>query len=178
MEVFTLTTQYAGSHSYLLIEKGHCVLIDIGDPDLVIKSISEKGIALDFCIITHEHCDHIFGCSKVKSAFGCKIYASAECNSNMGNSRRNFSHYYNAFVSVQENLPINQKGEMDPFIECADIVFSDELKLEWMGHSFVLHKTPGHSQGSSCILFDEQYLFSGDRSGCTDNSRGSIHRRH
>ena len=162
MIIHTITTAYMGSHSYLLIEDGHAIIIDVGDADAVIETVREAKAEVDFCVVTHEHCDHILGCTTIRNEFDCKVYASEKCNENMKSSRRNFSQYYNAFIGIQTKLETDQKKEIEPFTEHADIVFSQELTLEWHGHSVCMHETPGHSQGSICILLDDRILFSGD----------------
>lgn len=162
MKIETLTSEYLGSHSYLLIERNHAIIIDIGDSEKVIHKVYQIGVTVDFCILTHEHCDHIMGCSNIREKFTCKVYASFACNKNMSNEKTNFSRYYNAFVSIQEKYSREQQKEIIPFTEYADEVFCNEMIIEWQGHKILLHETPGHSLGSICVLVDNEYLFSGD----------------
>ena len=61
MRIRTLTTGFYESHCYLIIEGNHAFLIDPGDPDLVRNAVLEDDLTLDFGILTHEHCDHVYG---------------------------------------------------------------------------------------------------------------------
>lgn len=40
--------------------------------------------------------------------------------------------------------------------------FDETCEFKWKTHNVILVETPGHSEGSICILIDKQYLFSGD----------------
>ena len=162
MEIRVLTTDYMGSHCYIVIEKGHAIIIDPGDEEIVINALSDGDVMVDFCILTHEHCDHIFGCSGVREKFHCRMISSRTCDANIRNSRRNFSMYYNSFISVQNRLDSTAQKEMKPFATFADEVFEFEDKQTWMGHRVFLKETPGHSSGSICVLLDDFILFSGD----------------
>ncbi len=39
MEIRTITTSYMGSHSYILIDDGHGIVIDPGDAEFVVNAI-------------------------------------------------------------------------------------------------------------------------------------------
>ena len=162
MKVITLTTQYMLSHCYIIEEDGHALIIDPGDPSLVLDVIKANSYTVDFCILTHEHCDHTYGCSEVRQALGCDIYASEKCNRQLQSSRKNFSEYFDAFIEIQTQLPVEQLKTMDPFKTNADVVFSNEMNIDWMGHRLYLKETPGHSLGSICIVIDDKILFTGD----------------
>ena len=79
MRINILTTEYMGSNCYLVIEKGHAIILDPGDAELVIKNVQKEELVIDRCILTHEHCDHVYGCSKVREELHCKIIARRVC---------------------------------------------------------------------------------------------------
>lgn len=162
MNIIVLTTSYMESHCYLLAEHGRAVVIDPGDFDLVAEAVRKENLTLDVAIVTHEHCDHVYGCTGVREEFHCKILASRLCSLNMQNPRKNFSQYFDAFIELQTSLPPEQQKGIPPFTACADEVFEREKSFDWQGHSFYLRETPGHSPGSICILVDGKILFSGD----------------
>lgn len=162
MNIIVLTTSYMESHCYLLAENGHAIAIDPGDAELVAETVRKENLTLDMCIVTHEHCDHIYGCTGVRENFHCKVLASRLCSLNMQNPRKNFSQYFDAFIELQTKLPPDQQRGIPPFTVCADEVFEREKCFDWQGHSFYLRETPGHSPGSICILADSSILFSGD----------------
>lgn len=162
MLIRTLTTDYMESHCYLMIEDRHAVVIDPGDAALVRCAVAEETAAVDFAILTHEHCDHVFGCSEVRDAFQCRILSSRTCNENLMDSKKNFSRYFNALVDLQCKYRKEAQKGIAPFTTHADEVFDGERFISWMGHTLYLRETPGHSPGSICILLDEDVLFSGD----------------
>ena len=162
MEIVTITTDYMESHMYLVIESGHALVIDLGDPDLIVRTVEEKKASIDFCILTHEHCDHSLGSIAIRDKYKCRVYASSKCNEGLKSSRNNFSRYYNAFSEIQTKYEKHSKRFIEPFSADVDETFDGEMQIEWRGHSIYLRETPGHSQGSICILVDGNILFSGD----------------
>ena len=162
MRICRLTTHYYSSHCYLVIEDNHAIIIDPGDADIVKKVLLEEDLTVDFGILTHEHCDHVCGVSAIREETGCRMIASKACDINLRDCRKNYSQYYDAFIEVQTRIPVDSQKLMDPFTTNADELFENEMNLEWRGHSILLHETPGHSQGSICIVIDNAYLFSGD----------------
>ncbi len=162
MRVVTLTTQYMESHSYLLTEEDHAVIIDPGDAGLLAACILQDKLVVDYGILTHEHCDHTAGCTDIQKEFNCKIIASRLCNENLNDPRKNLSRYYSGLVAVQNRLPQEAQKEMEAFTAHADLVFQNTLDIYWCGHRIACCETPGHSQGSICVLVDDKILFSGD----------------
>ena len=51
---------------------------------------------------------------------------------------------------------------MKPFSCTVDRTFETELEFNWNEHKIYIKETPGHSEGSSIIILDNKYLFSGD----------------
>lgn len=162
MHIKVLTTGYLGSHIYLIEESGRIILIDIGDADIVRKELINTNYIIDYGILTHEHCDHIYGCSAIRDEYHCAIISSRLCNENIKDSRTNSSKYFESFIGVHSNLTPDYQKWMPPFTTYADRVFDDELTIDWMEHRLYMRETPGHSQGSICIIVDDSYLFSGD----------------
>ncbi len=162
MLIHTLTSNYYGSNCYIISEGDHAILIDPADAGLVRDFLSREDLTIDLGILTHEHCDHVYGCSAIREEYNCKMIASRICDINLRDNKKNYSRYYNSFIEIQTRLPVDTQSKMDPFTTYADEVFENEKTLEWCGHIIVLRETPGHSQGSICIVIDNSYLFSGD----------------
>lgn len=145
---------------YLLVEDGHCVLID---PDAFQQDQSAfEGLEPDFMLVTHEHYDHISGVNAYRERYGIKLYANETCNRNMGNTRKNFAKYEDAYIRFQ-------RGEaqceicVDPEYTCsADVLVKDGDVIFWHGHEIMMKMAPGHSEGSNLLIVDGQIIFSGD----------------
>lgn len=161
MEILTLTSGYMESHCYLMVAEGHTVIIDPGDAEDVLLALDERQLQADFGILTHEHCDHIFGCGALREKLGIPFYASKVCDQNMRDTRKNFSRFFDAFADIQTK--INGEGKRMPqFTASADRTFEGEMTLDWRGHRIQMRETPGHSEGSICVLVDQRELFVGD----------------
>ena len=52
--------------------------------------------------------------------------------------------------------------DVQPYSCQADETYEGRKEWNWEGHKIVMQETPGHSKGSSGILMDDMYLFSGD----------------
>ena len=164
MNIIVLTTSYMESHCCLLAEHGRAVVIDPGDFDLVAEAVCKENLTLDMAIVTHEHCDHVYGCTGVREEFHCKILASRLCSLNMQNPRKNFSQYFDAFIELQTSLPPEQQKGIPPFTAYADEVF-ERIAYAAIKSSSDNGKEKGsyrNFEGSICILVDGKILFSGD----------------
>ncbi len=162
MEIITLTTGYMESHCYLVAENGHAAVIDPGDAGTVLAALRERGLQADLGFLTHEHCDHVYGCTELQKKLRIPFYASCACDRNMRSEQKNFSRYYEAFINVQTKVAAEKQKMMPAFTALADRTFEEEERIEWQGHEFYLRETPGHSPGSICILLDGKILFAGD----------------
>lgn len=162
MEIIALTTGYMESHCYLVVENGRAIVIDPGEAEVVLEVLRERSLQANFGILTHEHCDHIYGCTELQEKLGIPFYASKVCDRNIRSEQKNFSRYYEAFVSIQTKVAPEKQRTMQPFTAQADRTFEGEMLLDWQGHEIYLRETPGHSQGSICILTDNWKLFAGD----------------
>lgn len=162
MRILSSTTGFLGSHIYYVIEGLNTVIIDPGDAEIAEQIILEESLVVDQIILTHEHCDHSYGCIKIREKYNSKVVSSSACSANLKDERRNQSRYFEAFATVQERMICENPKGIKPFSTEADITFNEDIKIEWKGHVFYIRETPGHSEGSVCILLDNKYLFSGD----------------
>lgn len=161
MEIFSFQTPYMRSMTYILSENAHAVWIDPCDLPQTRAYIAAQGLTVDMVLLTHEHYDHISGIDRVQEK-GVPVVAGEACAKNLQDVRMNHSKFYKAFCSVQERLKDDPIPDVTAQRFHADQVFSGELTLSWQGHSLFLFPTPGHSQGSVCILLDSDTLFAGD----------------
>lgn len=120
-------------------------VIDPGDFNKILTDkIQEMGIKkLEYIILTHGHFDHVTGVSNLKKLFP----EAAVCiNKN------------------DEQFLIEESGvKADKYLEENDILKIGTAKLRVM-------ETPGHTRGS-VILFNEDYMFTGDTLFCKEIGR-------
>jgi glyoxylase-like metal-dependent hydrolase (beta-lactamase superfamily II) len=139
------------TNAYLLWDaEGVAVLVDPGgDPSEALGFAEEKGLEIEWILLTHGHGDHIGGLDEARkrSSKGVAI------------------HHADApmLTSPEENLsrwmgsPV-ESGAADKVLEDGETFWAGSMEVR------VIH-TPGHTAGSSCFLFREgatELLVSGD----------------
>lgn len=156
--IHRITSNLLESNMYIVSENSHALIIDPCD-NIVPYSPS---LCYDWIILTHEHYDHISGVNIWKELTGAKVLCGQECAEHIENPKGNFSRHFKEFASLQTMFDASSVPESKDYSCKADEIFKDERLLSWKGHDLRLFSTPGHSEGSICILFDKRFLFSGD----------------
>lgn len=129
-----------------------CLVIDPASEKSLqeIQFIEEKGLTLDYIILTHEHTDHNWGVNSLREHFSeAKLVCSELCNKYIKKTNRAYFLFY-------YDDP-DYRYEIAP----ADILIKDDSCMDWDGHQIKFVTTPGHSYGSMCIEI-EGMLFTGD----------------
>ena len=144
MEVITRTVGVLSANCHILIKGDEAVVIDPGaNPELIYPVIVRKKLV--YIINTHGHYDHIGANNDLKSHFDTKLAVHKDDYEMLVNPDLNLSVMVDSqFISV---LP--------------DILLSDGDTLDFGGIKLKIIHTPGHTEGSICILTDNM-LFSGD----------------
>lgn len=158
MTIQRVPTNLLASNMYLVEESGHAIVID---PCMDTSTVNPS-ITYDRIILTHEHYDHISGIDLWREKTGARVFCSRSCGENIKDPKKNTSQYFEAFCELQTWMPYEGGRTYDPFSSHADEVFEERTELEWQGHRLELFETPGHSEGSICILLDGTKLFAGD----------------
>lgn len=128
------------SNCYILIKDDACVVVDPGYESLdVVEFIKTHNLDLKAIYITHGHYDHIGGVNQLKKLFDCIIYAPKKDN---------------MFFDVG---PYNKLGVNIH----VDFWISEGDQFQWLGHTFTVIETPGHSPGGT-VLATDHMIFSGD----------------
>lgn len=115
-----------------------------------IQFIEEKGLALDYIILTHEHTDHNWGVNSLREHFpDSKLVCSELCNKYVKKTNRAYFLFY-------YDDP-DYRYEIAP----ADVLIKEDGSIDWNGLQIQFVITSGHSFGSMCIDVDGM-LFTGD----------------
>ena len=159
--IIHLCSNETTSNSYLIAEGTSALLIDAGDAEKARKLLLSHSWTLDMILLTHEHVDHISGLEEIRSMTGAPVVSSDICSYRIGDARGNLSPVYDLLAySYTGNVC---KDRHDPFIcRPCEVVFQTQTDLRWQGHVFHMQLCPGHSPGSSTILMDNRFLFTGD----------------
>lgn len=162
MVVKRIVSQYLQSNMYLLIDHDRTILIDPCISEDVYQFIMQNHYKLDYIYLTHEHYDHISGVNWWKERTGAELFCSGKCAQNIADSKKNMSHYFDIFCSLQTWQAVEEKVRTSDYVCVAERTFEDQYITKWNECEFLFKELPGHSAGSSALVIDGKLLFSGD----------------
>ena len=129
-------------------ENSNAVVVDPGMcPDELISFISENALDVSHIILTHAHADHICGAKQLQSLTNAKVCIHTLDAPKLGSAEKCL-----ADICGYRYSPIT-----------ADILLDDGDILSVGNMNFHIMHTPGHSEGSICLIEkNERVIFSGD----------------
>lgn len=134
------------TNCHLLSENGQALAVDPGgDPAEVLAHLTQNGLTLRTILITHLHCDHLYGCAALAKATGAPVLASP----------------LDAYLMQN---PLGRGGFMGlPMVAPFDYQDVSPGETEFIGLPCQVLHTPGHSPGSLSFHFPtDKILISGD----------------
>jgi len=163
------------TNCYFLYRTGSSEAIVIDPADYgsrIVDKLEQNGFCVAGILLTHGHCDHIWGCeelrriaqekAKERGVEPVRVYAMEAERELLQDTRKNLSHMFGK-----------------PYTQEADIYLRDGDELTIAGITFKVIATPGHTEGGCCYYFEEAgILVSGDTlfqesTGRTDFPGGS-----
>jgi hydroxyacylglutathione hydrolase len=121
------------------------MIIDPGDEaKRILKEVRKLELDIKIIVLTHGHIDHVSALKEVKEATDAQVAIHTDDVSTMKD------RLLSIFMGIRHKSP----PAPDRLLKDGDIVSIGEL-------SFTVLHTPGHTQGSICLL-GEGVLFSGD----------------
>lgn len=143
-----IVNKFFNSITYILPtgKEKDCWLVDCGD----VEKIIEQGWKVWGVLLTHAHCDHIYGLNKLIEAFPeALVYTNAEGKEGLMNPRWNFSHYHEEVEDFVLAHPENVR------------VIEKECIIDLGRMQVAVFFVPGHEP--SCLAFRiEDVLYTGD----------------
>jgi hydroxyacylglutathione hydrolase len=143
MEIKIFTKGIFQVNSYLVLNKKEAIIIDPFDSKEFLEGI--KNHKVTYIILTHGHIDHILAVNELQEKTKAKIAIHKDDLKLLNNENGNMSKEFDY------NL-----GKINP-----DIILEDKQKLDFEDREIGVIHTPGHTQGSICLLI-KNVLFSGD----------------
>ena len=136
MELLHLNAGWLQTNCYVVWAEGSttCAVIDPGDEAArILKNIADRGLTVEAILLTHGHFDHVGAVNDIRKATGCKVYMNIK------------------ELALPESLTAGPLQYTDNY---AGTVTAGGL-------TFTVLDTPGHSEGSVCLLCGD-VIFSGD----------------
>ncbi len=152
------------ANTYVIADEGRALVIDACSEG-VEEELKARGLVPDYLLLTHEHCDHLWGVNAIRARFpGVRTAAHRSCSEALGDPKRNKAKQYHIYATLRFGESYRNEEARNRGFSCdpAEIVFWEELRLSWHGWKFVCRHAPGHSPGSILIHMEGVGVFSGD----------------
>ncbi|MBQ5418281.1 MAG: MBL fold metallo-hydrolase [Oscillospiraceae bacterium] len=137
-----------GTNSYIISDDDKkAALIDApGNTADILKALEEKGLTLEYILLTHGHCDHIKGLPEIAEKTGAKVYIHEKDAGKLKDNVQNLTEYF-GLAPIVYDKPVNT-------VKDNDVIMLGDIGIK------VMH-TPGHTSGS-VMYIAEDCIFSGD----------------
>ena len=155
------------ANMYVLIKEKRALVIDPHENSEMMALLDENQVKEVTVLLTHEHPDHTNGIPLLKNKYPLTLICQQKCAEAIADVRNNRPILIAFVLAVQDekNGTQTEQNFLRTFKEysCkADIIFDKKFNYDWQGEHFVFYNTPGHSQGSCCIVMNNEALFTGD----------------
>ncbi len=152
------------SNMYVVFENRHILLIDPIETEETLCFFESLKYQIDdvWIVLTHEHYDHINGLNWIRKNFKCTVCTTAWCSKNIQDVNRNLSAVAELMIILKESSVIPHHMQREFVCAPADIILKNEEVFHWNNFTLKIYETPGHSQGSACIVLNKKIMFSGD----------------
>lgn len=149
IKVETVPLGPLGTNAYVIsdLETNRAIVIDPGmNPAPLLRRV--ENLEVEAVLLTHAHFDHIAGLDELRKKKGCPVYLHDAEADWLTTPKLNGSLMW---------PEIGEPVSTDP----AEYALADGMKLTFLGETFRVMHTPGHSPGSVSFLMGDE-LFSGD----------------
>jgi hydroxyacylglutathione hydrolase len=147
IEVFSLGPLQTNCYLLTNDDKTAGIIIDPGmNPGPILRRIENMDI--EAIVLTHAHFDHIGGVDEVRKLKQCPVYLHDAEADWLTDGKKNGSLRWPELGGAIVTDP-------------AEFDLADGQKLTWLGETFRVFHTPGHSPGS-CSFLCGKHLFGGD----------------
>jgi len=157
------------SNAYLVENQRGSILIDTGAPGsekTILRFIQRLGLDLRLIFITHAHLDHYGSASWIQKQTGAPIAIHKSDYQFLSNGQTTLGTCRVRGTIVKLFLPVIELM-MKPEPIYPDRVLVNGDKMDDIGIEAICIHTPGHTPGSSSILFEDGSVFVGDLASST-----------
>ena len=165
--LLTSVYEHINSNMYVLMAKDEAIIIDPHKNEELTELLKSKGIKKVIILLTHEHHDHTTGVYWYQENFESTLI----CQQNAAEyiARKQYLRPTLIAFILGEEDHINGTHIYDEFKKSfvprqyyADVTYDEQYSIAWNKYTFDLFHIPGHSAGSSLILLNGKYAFTGD----------------
>ncbi len=159
--------EYINSNMYVLLAEDEVLIIDPHKNEELTNRLKNKGVKRVTILLTHEHHDHTTGVYWYQEQFESTLIcqqSAAKCIAR----RQYLRPTLIAFILGEEDH-INGTRVYEDFKKSyvsrqyyANLTYDEEYTLNWHNYTFQFYHIPGHSKGSSLIILNGHYAFTGD----------------
>lgn len=152
MKVNTLPLGSYQTNCYIITnDNNNAIIVDPGaQPDKLIKYLDDNKINVKMIALTHGHFDHVGAVTKLKEATNAPVYIHQDDNEMLLDPDL-----------VHKGLTNELKSAYDFECTSADVFFEEGQKYGVDDMQFEIIHVPGHTKGSTVLLFDD-VMFTGD----------------
>ena len=137
-----------GSNCYLLECGTHAAIVDpSADANTITTLLAQKGLTLDFILLTHGHFDHIVSIDSLRELTGAPVLIHEADLSMPEDAHKNA--FYTFF-------------RMERAYKRPDRALQDKEILHLGDESIRVIHTPGHTAGCVSFLCNDEFLITGD----------------
>lgn len=152
------------ANTYIIEDNKHAIIIDACSEE-VAEELKRRKLSPDYLLLTHEHCDHLWGVNAIRSMFpNIRVIAQKSCSAAIGDPKWNKAKQYHIYATLRFGKCYQNEEVRNRKFSCApaEIEFAKKLKLTWRSYEIELRHAPGHSPGSVFINMKDVGVFSGD----------------
>ena len=154
---------YINSNMYVMVENKEAFIVDPNISEEAERFLTSQNVEKGIILLTHEHFDHTTGVNKLKSKFPCSLICKDKCAESIAVSKKNRPLSLLMLSGNNNRQDIRKFFDSFELYECkADIWFENCYIFRWHKYNIKITSTPGHSPGSVCIEFENDYVFTGD----------------
>ena len=165
--LLTSVYEHIDSNMYVLMADDEALIIDPHKNVNLTELLKSKGIGKVTILLTHEHHDHTTGVYWYQENFDSTLI----CQQNAAEyiARKQYLRPTLIAFILGEEDHVNGTHVYDEFKKSfvprqyyADITYEEEYSFNWHNYTFQFFHIPGHSAGSSLIILNGKYAFTGD----------------
>jgi len=155
------------SNMYILLDGTQALVVDPHPAPGAFELLRKAGITNCTILLTHEHPDHISGVHGFQQAFRTELICHEACAQAIASPSNNHPAIVVAMLAIQDsrngtNTAEHFRQNYEEHIYHADVIFKERMEWTWGQQHFSFIHTPGHTAGSSCIIWNDAAVFTGD----------------